>query len=113
MTNVNKPATIKQLRQWVKELRSGKHKQRTDFLGTAKKGYCCLGVANRLFGFRFKSTNGMLRNEDIFNEDCTCTFLPEKIQRKLISLNDSYRFSFPEIADWIEEHLIKNKEHKV
>lgn len=111
--------------KWVAALRSGKYRQGSQKLGNSEKGYCCLGVAAKVCG----STDDMLSN----GNDVACYLkiggdygakltrkifdqipkelrgeedkLKENLVAKLINLNDNKHYSFPEIADWIEENV--------
>lgn len=122
------------LKKWVAALRSGKYKQSTYFLhrtSGSNAGYCCLGVAwdvcgkevpeagqptpdvmsahlpkvvENYYGIRSCSTNLtpiQLPFNDMVTGICYTSILAK--------LNDGLKYSFGQIADLIEAHLI-NKE---
>ena len=78
--------------EWCAALRSGDFKQIYGCLKIQDKGYCCLGVACELYPLH--------------------AYLPLKViellgltdgnQFSLVAMNDTYRKSFNEIADYIE-----------
>lgn len=104
----------KELRdKWVAALRSGKYKQTTGALyggtgnidtdGEREYGYCCLGV---LCDIAFPHTR------DSWEYSATLTDtekgrvgLEQKDHEHCIAMNDTYKNTFDQIADWIEENL--------
>ena len=112
--------------KWVAALRSGHYKQTSrtlralthDVLNEDKCydkvpgiGYCCLGVACNLFGYRKgwrRGAGGASNHFGWRNLHSGTTkgfpFVSDKAAAKLAHLNDSYK-SFSEIADWIEKNL--------
>lgn len=87
--------TSEQRTKWVEALRSGKYCQ-GDFYLCFEGKYCCLGVANEIFDLGQQPTCMRL-------VPLPLTFLPEKNQKMLSMMNDIYRTSFAEIADYIEQ----------
>ncbi|MFE7797018.1 hypothetical protein [Nocardia sp. NPDC057440] len=116
--------------KWVTALRSGEFKQGRAMLRSKNDQYCCLGVLSELaakegvvsraldineYGYRYGSNSwstlpsavaswaGLPWSDDI-------GMLPEKAAERyghpcLAELNDSGHYSFPVIADVIEEWL--------
>lgn len=92
---------------WVAALRSGKYPQTKAALRTAA-GFCCLGVLCDIVD-PSKWREGDRRYTYGYGY---VSFLPDGIKRaynvtndeRLLRMNDSGT-TFPEIADWIEEHL--------
>lgn len=94
-------------RKWVAALRSGKYRQTKEFLYDGD-GFCCLGVACRVQRIGLLKINGE-------------HFVPKALPRipsalvgegdenalvqSLASKNDSGRWPFKRIADWIEKYL--------
>lgn len=111
-----KKITKEQAQQWANALRSGEYKQTKDLLQTSE-GYCCLGVACRLFipeGQLDLKYNDQLYGDLPLNQryapqwlcDVNSDFM-KKTGMSLSTLNDSGAdglgsFSFDEIADLIE-----------
>jgi hypothetical protein len=113
-----KMANLKNIRKWVKMLRSGKYKQITRQL-CSNDGYCCLGVA--CLGA------GMKQRANRFGAEVDV--LPNKAMRWLgidegdpmligsgadehalaTALNDIKKYSFQQIADAIERTYLKAK----
>jgi len=103
--------TVEDAQKWANALRSGKYKQTTGEL-QSQYGYCCLGVACKIFipddkikkdvygfiegGFPKHQLSSPMWLINI-NED-----LDDKINYSFSSLNDGHYFSFDEIADIIE-----------
>lgn len=98
--------------KWVKALRSGKYKQGFGMLkqrnDTAHRlVYCCLGVLRELMPVEYQKLSST-------NNGGGCTLhksqlqladISYKVQDTLVSKNDSYRSTFNDIADYIEEKL--------
>ena len=106
-----KNPTKSQITKWVTALRSGEYKQTTSCLQT-EYGYCCLGVACKIFIQEHKlelDSNGII---DGFgpnqqpNSPEWLTLVNPKFHTKtgeyLASLNDVSKFTFDEIADMLE-----------
>jgi hypothetical protein len=102
------PPAFKQ--KWIEALRSGKYRQATGTLyqdDNNQTGYCCLGVACRVA----EISNDKLRNNDTIPE--YFKRVPKVIRGnqdeplidKLVSFNDTKRWSFRKIATWIEKNL--------
>lgn len=102
--------------RWIAALRSGEFQQGSLYLLAEDRGnktYCCLGVAAHLFGDEYgiqrKETCGITWFDTVFS----C--LPDKlsnalglngeVQATLSRMNDSGKFSFNQIADWIEANV--------
>lgn len=103
----------KDIKKWVKALRSGKYKQGYGLLET-DAGHCCLGVACRIFippkNLNMKCSN-LLSGGDPHGQLNSPKWLQEingnfcgKTEKTLITLNDNidFRLSFDEIADCLE-----------
>ncbi len=111
--------------KWLKALRSGKYNQSTSFLYTSN-GWCCLGVLGHVCGIPkdrlyegywlmdlsdkpdfSPSTGYKLTNEDIklIPQDFVGSDLENKLIALLSGMNDKKKYSFQEIADWIEENI--------
>ena len=103
------------LRLWVRELRSGKYSQgRGSLLRNGK--YCCLGVICeelRVGKELIDETDGsfLFGGESAYLPVVVRNFLELgfDIQEWLVYMNDSWRASFKQIADFIEERLIEDK----
>ena len=111
----------KLVREWVKNLRSGKFRQGKDALVRfyhKRYSFCCLGVACYPSA---KTMNGILEtNISLVSGDNFTAKLKDpdlmkrlgvtpKRQEKLIEMNDDEGYSFNKIADWIEKHILKTK----
>ena len=87
--------TIKQ--DWIEGLRSGSYAQGRDYLRKAYPGqrvdYCCLGVLCKVAQIAFNY------------EQLGRAGVSPGIQTTLMNMNDKEGKTFPEIADWIEEHV--------
>ena len=92
--------------KWVAALRSGEYKKSRIGLQSNNRN-CCLGVYCRVLNIPFDGIN----EEFIFpTGDRLARTLPESIiplnvQKTLMQMNDTKRWSFARIADWIEEIL--------
>lgn len=91
-------------KKWLKALRSGKYKQTRGALRRKSTGgMCCIGVLGHVQGVNANVMDGL----------CSSTLPNQKYWaglvfsdfRQLANLNDSYRWSFKKIADWVEENL--------
>jgi hypothetical protein len=96
--------------KWIAALRSGEYEQVRRHLCLDGK-YCCLGVAARVCGIE---QDILIANEVLeyhFTKGCEIPslllgdVLQNNIVHALVSMNDTQRLSFTEIADWIEENL--------
>ena len=86
--------------KWVGALRSGQYKQCRNELHDGE-GYCCLGVLVLTCGGKSSlERDTRLRGEDL--AEFGISFHTEGL---LVSMNDSEGYSFPEIANYIEERL--------
>ncbi len=103
--------------EWKKKLlealRSGKYKQCRNRL-RSPYGYCCLGVACDISGLaEWEKHESPL--EDYYHYEGQDCDLPSKVgvamgitreeMCRLIELNDAQRYSFAEIADYIEKEM--------
>jgi hypothetical protein len=123
---------IENAKLWVEELKSGKYVQTTCHLGGESKGYCCLGVACKVY----EEVTGNVLPKDKYgkylevgedeegnyeiHDSLTGPYVEVKVwlglkhkegllpfdheYNSLTSLNDSGRYSFDEIANNIVEH---------
>lgn len=96
--------------KWITALRSGEYTQGQNYL-KANGNYCCLGVLCEVYG-GFKETTrptgASLFNGGValFNDEMLdAVGLKFRTAENLMQMNDAYRKSFNEIADWIEENL--------
>ena len=101
-------------KKWTKALRSDEYVQGTNQLVTPCGDYdefCCLGVLADVMGAEFEGRDGSLL---VAGTPCS-TALPKPLREKagfnfgeqseLMNLNDIERWSFKQIADWIDENL--------
>ena len=112
--------TIK--RKWVKALRSGRYIQGASCLRSEDNEYCCLGVLASQMGKRWTKQLYAQAYKIVSKGDDTLDLyldgvyllpksvqeragLSKKIQESLSNKNDSGRWSFTRIADWIEKNL--------
>lgn len=106
--------TKKQAQKWANALRSGKYSQTQRVLQDSK-GYCCLGVACEIFipkSKRILNNVGQLAGVIPSDQKKVPTWLKDVEYHQLpiymddniylTELNDTYDFSFDEIADIIE-----------
>ncbi len=114
---------IEQIKIWIAALRSGEYNQTTQMLHNAE-GYCCLGVACKLFienpridssGFIGGSTPQYQTNAPQWLDEISEIFSDATVGKEIddfsrvvsiINLNDKYRFTFEEIADLVEAVFI-------
>lgn len=89
--------------KWVEALRSGNYKQVRRQLALGG-GFCCLGVLNEIGGFGIPAYAGRLLDLKA-NPGCPFIAIPGSIQGVLTLKNDQAKWSFEQIADWIEENL--------
>lgn len=78
-------------KKWVEALRSDAYQQ-THCRLQDKKGYCCLGVLH-------------LVTETTLDYGAVYDLLSEAQAAKCMNLNDSERWNFKQIADYIEAHF--------
>jgi|688.fasta_scaffold08051_1 hypothetical protein len=99
--------------KWLEALRSGWYKQGQGRLRDENNQFCCLGVLCDVGGLgTWRMDHGGYSYEV---NGCKSSFLlpaqDATIARHtgdLMMLNDGYRLSFKEIADWIEENIEDN-----
>jgi hypothetical protein len=100
--------------KWVAALRSGEYKQGQFQLCTSPDSelhpggdgpvYCCLGVANKIFGLGCSDDDVHLFAYLGFG--CTEPILLDQMtQNKLVRFNDDEGWDFNAIASWIEANL--------
>ena len=98
-----------QLKQWVTELRSGVFKQGNTFLHLEGQ-FCCVGVLYYCVGNVPKSKlgrnktptfEGFFHSVNVFQELKT-----QKADGIFYKMNDNFKLSFNQIADFIEHFLI-------
>ena len=104
--------------KWLSALRSGEYTQAREALWVGN-GYCCLGVACKVAGYKDKEIEGYGSIYGDIQEGIPDILIGEiessSIIQTLIRMNDGkydprtqeyegYK-SFKEIADWIEENL--------
>ncbi len=122
----------KNIKKWIKALRSGKYRQGRYALRNSNNQYCCLGVVCDLWSKETKESWGVLnpdgnytiKNEDQvlpievykwlgFKEDNPSVDILDKDRweqrRTLTEWNDIDKLSFKEIADLIETNLSEKK----
>ena len=104
--NVRLPKRFKD--KWVKALRSKNYKQGKNYLYIQDKSgnfkYCCMGVLCEISGKEYKNSDvqSPLKNKDFVPKDFReC----KEIQERLSKMNDSGRWSFNKISNWIEKNL--------
>ena len=102
--------TKKQVEKWSAALRSGEYKQTYGTLQDSE-GYCCLGVACRLFIPSWKQKGKIFLTGAVPDDQPNAPFWLIEVNRDfylksgitLMQLNDqSPRYSFNEIADLLE-----------
>lgn len=105
-----KNPTTRQIEKWCTALRSGRFKQTSGKLQD-EKGYCCLGVACRVFLPNPKLKHGILNGYIIDKEDqpkapewllLINNAFAKKMGIALDLLNDGEKLTFDEIADCLE-----------
>lgn len=91
--------------KWIRALRSGKYKQAQEILYDPKtRGYCCLGVAKRIFKLKKYTCKNEVSDEVLSAKSLEQMRLTDKEQRTLASMNDEGR-TFEQIANYIQKHL--------
>jgi hypothetical protein len=102
--------------KWTTALRSGDYKQGRACLRSIDNEYCCLGVLCDVIGLEWHmSDNDSILYSISFGGHNYSAFLPEALKNLLnlttedheylVSLNDTKRWSFRHIANYIEENL--------
>ena len=107
----------KQMRQWIRALRSGKYSQSEGDLQNTK-GYCCLGVAckvlipeNKQIKDKKNRLEGALPAGQPFAPDwlkAINTDVKDQTGRSLSFQNDGKYMSFQQIADLLEKLYLSN-----
>jgi len=100
-------------KKWLKALRSGVYKQTSgrllDIDTDDVKRHCCLGVACKVVGYSDRKIDdeGLLMGKDyrkapkILHGDDEIN----PVVKKLTEMNDSGKYGFKRIANWIEKNL--------
>lgn len=96
--------------KWIAALRSGQYEQGQSFLRNGDK-YCCLGVLCDIIdsskwtvdSFNYLSYDG--RTQRLTDEMLKIVGFDPETQCLLMHLNDTYKKSFNNIADYIEREL--------
>lgn len=106
-TTTQKPLTqrdiARNIRRWIKALRSGEYTQGWGALLTDNGTFCCLGVA-----VACGATEEYLNFITLAADARSRLGLSFADQRWLIEMNDTEYTSFVQIADWLEQnHLPK------
>lgn len=102
--------------KWIEALRSGEYVQGREKLYSSKHGsYCCLGVCCKLVGFEdFGEAHYIQEGDFYYNLKRIPNGIPTELIgtvgnndliRNLVALNDDDKYTFPEIADWIEANI--------
>lgn len=82
--------------KWLEALRSGRYKQGQGRLRDESNQFCCLGVLCDV---------GVPGQWD-YSFFCGLDFgISRGYSDMIIMMNDTYRLSFKEMADWIEENI--------
>ena len=113
------PQQRKNVRRWVKELESGEYrqakKQLARRLSPTEKGYCCLGVANKIFnmgqidysgGICFRDFKSLTQGYTISGPGFENLGLTWEFQIYLQNLNDKGKKPFSYIANRIRKHML-------
>jgi hypothetical protein len=97
------PPAFKQ--KWIDALRSGKYKQGRSLLhDPVKSTYCCLGVACRVAQTKIKEYEGYIEGDKRVPKILQ-GIETGSIPQILAVRNDSGRWNFNRIANWIEKNL--------
>ena len=99
---------------WVDALRSGEYSQTTETLQDTN-GYCCLGVAcqvakNQGIKVHITAHSGLISGGELSDQRAVWNWLGLRNstgytdQWELTHLNDECCYTFPQLADFIEEH---------
>jgi hypothetical protein len=105
--------------QWIEALRSGKYQQASGSLMKVEDGtigYCCLGVACKIVGIADNHLHGYGSTANLSSD--VNQVLPRMLRYEVdgiegdaidfrgecIDMNDNKRYSFAQIADWLEQN---------
>ena len=95
-------------KEWLNALRSGDYKQGCEGLlyDSSDGTYCCLGVAKECFSFKENDNAHLVDSyKELALRDCGGQLSkPFDNFTYLTDMNDSGRYSFNDIADFIEEN---------
>lgn len=92
-------------KKWVEALTSGKYEKTSQFLKCGST-FCALGVLGDIISPEW--TNDQWVNpadKTIWKQTLPVSILEREFQQKIMDLNDSKRWSFKSIADWIERTI--------
>ncbi len=100
------------IKKWIVALRSKKYQQCREQL-KSEKGFCCLGVLCDISGTGHWQNNHFIY-EPNGRHDVTFNALPSELlsaiqftredEVVLMKMNDQFKYTFDEIASYIEEH---------
>ena len=120
-----KMKTLKE--QWVDALRSGEYDKTEEMLHDCENGgYCALGVLAEIhpninyfdvgekqtendYGDTVDLDEGFYYGEEFCDGDLPYNILSHTIQTKIVNMNDSEKYDFDKIADWIDENVVEVK----
>lgn len=92
-------------KKWIEALRSGKYKQgRSMLYNKLYDTHCCLGVACRVAKTKLKGSDGYIEGDKRVPKIIQ-GMETDSIPNLLSSRNDSGRWNFNRIANWIEKNL--------
>lgn len=101
--------------KWIKTLRSGEYKQGTGKLkDETLNTFCCLGVLCEVAGLKsgintcgsvYYDYEGDSESIKLPSNFCEEMEISNDLQSELISMNDTDKNSFAEIADYIEDNV--------
>lgn len=109
---------LKIIRKWVRALESGNYKQTSGALCRREGGkpsYCCLGVLARVQGKRFDSGEAFKVGNDFYVSSLPVSLLAGMSgdqQSKFIRMNDTYGYSFKQIAKHARRLFLQPKKKK-
>jgi hypothetical protein len=90
-------------KRWVAALRSGEYDQTQEKLFDGENGFCCLGVLCDIQGDGDKNPPSDTGGLPMWMLDQVNLSVSE--EQQLIELNDTKKYTFSEIADYIETVL--------
>lgn len=105
------PLTTEQKTAFVTALRSGEYPQSRGSLHhpVAERGfpagYCCLGVACVVLGFKIHDNKIVVGEAPELDYKPLDPFITSSHRSCMVDMNDQQRKSFSEIADWVNTNL--------
>lgn len=91
-------------KKWIDALRSKEYKQGRGCLRSADNHYCCLGVAQELFGPGENGGNwGRFSQPTAMVKESIGIFGDQALVVQLMCLNDREQQTFEQIADFLEK----------